>query len=277
MGHGYRKVRMGHTCYGRPKGCKPIAIREVRENPQQEIKSLTCFIPLKWPWGPLSLAPEPKLEKALGPTRRKSEASVGRQSGSVLSVSSTDGLFDYLVDGTPYVGCLYQSRMKVTPERHALPLSGNNNRNGYGKYLIEEEDGMNDQNVIVKFAEIQNAISEDQIPFPDLKLKPRPPSVFLSHNSMTLPSLAGKDKEQSPAFTSLPPPGLDILLGQENVVLILDDVEDVVSKNTFQTRKSTERHRERTDTHDGAIAAVTHQIQASPVTNASNSSLYTGS
>ena len=62
-----------------------------------------------------------------------------------------------------FVQFILVSRVKVTPERHAPPQSGNNNnKNGYGEYLIEEEDGINDQNVVVKCAEIQNAISEGQ-------------------------------------------------------------------------------------------------------------------
>ena len=61
-----------------------------------------------------------------------------------------------------FVQFILVSRVKVTPERHAPPQSGNNNKNGYGEYLIEEEDGINDQNVVVKCAEIQNAISEGE-------------------------------------------------------------------------------------------------------------------
>ena len=49
------------------------------------------------------------------------------------------------------------SRVKVTPERNP-PSAGN--KNGYSDYLIEEEEGLNDHNVVVKCAEIQNAISE---------------------------------------------------------------------------------------------------------------------
>ena len=53
------------------------------------------------------------------------------------------------------------SRVKVTPER-TPPSAGN--KNGYSDYLIEEEEGLNDHNVVVKCAEIQSAISEG-IPF----------------------------------------------------------------------------------------------------------------
>ncbi|TQD69275.1 hypothetical protein C1H46_045192 [Malus baccata] len=52
------------------------------------------------------------------------------------------------------------SLVKVTPERNAPPSGPNSNKNGYNDYLIEEEEGLNDQNVVVKCAEIQNAISE---------------------------------------------------------------------------------------------------------------------
>lgn len=48
------------------------------------------------------------------------------------------------------------SKVKLTPER---PAQGAN-KNGYSDYLIEEEEGLNDHNVVVKCAEIQNAISE---------------------------------------------------------------------------------------------------------------------
>ncbi|KAG5618723.1 hypothetical protein H5410_018547 [Solanum commersonii] len=51
------------------------------------------------------------------------------------------------------------SRVKVSSERGATSPS-NNNKNGYGDCLIEEEEGINDQNVVAKCAEIQNAISE---------------------------------------------------------------------------------------------------------------------
>lgn len=56
---------------------------------------------------------------------------------------------------------LIVSRVKVTPDRHAPPPSSNA-KNGYSDYLIEEEEGINDQNVVVKCAEIQNAISEGE-------------------------------------------------------------------------------------------------------------------
>lgn len=54
------------------------------------------------------------------------------------------------------------SRVKVSSERGATSPS-NNNKNGYGDYLIEEEEGINDQNVIAKCADIQNAISEGEM------------------------------------------------------------------------------------------------------------------
>lgn len=52
------------------------------------------------------------------------------------------------------------SRVKVTLERHAPPAGPNSNKNGFNDYLIEEEEGLHDQNVVAKCAEIQNAISE---------------------------------------------------------------------------------------------------------------------
>ncbi|CAL9010682.1 unnamed protein product [Prunus brigantina] len=57
------------------------------------------------------------------------------------------------------------SRVKVTPERHAPPAGPNSNKNGFNDYLIEEEEGLHDQNVVAKCAEIQNAISEGATSF----------------------------------------------------------------------------------------------------------------
>lgn len=53
----------------------------------------------------------------------------------------------------------FVSRVKLTPERGG-DAPAKNGKNGYGDYLIEEEEGINDQNVVAKCAEIQNAISE---------------------------------------------------------------------------------------------------------------------
>jgi hypothetical protein len=55
---------------------------------------------------------------------------------------------------------LLVSRVKLTPDRQA-PTSAN--KNGYGDYLIEEEEGINDHNVVLKCAEIQSAISEGEL------------------------------------------------------------------------------------------------------------------
>ena len=52
------------------------------------------------------------------------------------------------------------SRVKLSPA--AAAASGGGGKNGYGDYLIEEEEGLNDHNVVVKCAEIQNAISEGE-------------------------------------------------------------------------------------------------------------------
>ncbi|KAK6912251.1 Pyrophosphate-energised proton pump [Dillenia turbinata] len=51
------------------------------------------------------------------------------------------------------------SRVKLSSERNS-PSSTNNGKNGYSDYLIEEEEGINDQHVVVKCAEIQSAITE---------------------------------------------------------------------------------------------------------------------
>lgn len=55
---------------------------------------------------------------------------------------------------------LLVSKVKLSPERQGGPPQGG--KNGYGDYLIEEEEGLNDHNVVVKCAEIQSAISEGE-------------------------------------------------------------------------------------------------------------------
>ena len=50
------------------------------------------------------------------------------------------------------------SRVKLSP----AAASAGGGKNGYGDYLIEEEEGLNDHNVVVKCAEIQKAISEGE-------------------------------------------------------------------------------------------------------------------
>ncbi|KAG1327867.1 pyrophosphate-energized vacuolar membrane proton pump [Cocos nucifera] len=56
------------------------------------------------------------------------------------------------------------SRVKLSPERQGTPADSNN-KNDYSDYLIEEEEGLNDHNVVVKCAEIQSAISEGATSF----------------------------------------------------------------------------------------------------------------
>jgi hypothetical protein len=51
------------------------------------------------------------------------------------------------------------SKVRVTPERRA---DGGAVKSGPSDYLIEEEEGLNDHNVVVKCAEIQTAISEGE-------------------------------------------------------------------------------------------------------------------
>lgn len=56
------------------------------------------------------------------------------------------------------------SRVKVTTDGGASSSGGSNDgKNGYGDYLIEEEEGLNEQSVVAKCAEIQTAISEGKI------------------------------------------------------------------------------------------------------------------
>lgn len=55
------------------------------------------------------------------------------------------------------------SAVKLSPERQTP--AGGNKKNGFAAdFLIEEEEGLNDHNVVVKCAEIQNAISEGSSP-----------------------------------------------------------------------------------------------------------------
>nr|AAA61610.1 pyrophosphatase [Beta vulgaris] len=52
-------------------------------------------------------------------------------------------------------------RVKLSPDS----TRNNNNKNGFSDSLIEEEEGLNDQSVVAKCAEIQNAISEGATSF----------------------------------------------------------------------------------------------------------------
>jgi inorganic pyrophosphatase len=55
------------------------------------------------------------------------------------------------------------SKVKLTPEpRRADGSAGKSGGAGASEYLIEEEEGLNEHNVVVKCAEIQNAISEGE-------------------------------------------------------------------------------------------------------------------
>ncbi|KAJ6408119.1 hypothetical protein OIU84_011430 [Salix udensis] len=60
---------------------------------------------------------------------------------------------------------LLVSKVKLVPGSAALNSGGAAGKNGYGDYLIEEEEGLNDHNVVLKCAEIQNAISEGATSF----------------------------------------------------------------------------------------------------------------
>ncbi|XP_044958394.1 pyrophosphate-energized vacuolar membrane proton pump-like [Hordeum vulgare subsp. vulgare] len=55
------------------------------------------------------------------------------------------------------------SKVKVTPSAASAAVDA---KNGYGDYLIEEEEGLNDHNVVIKCAEIQTAISEGELTHP---------------------------------------------------------------------------------------------------------------
>ncbi|KAI8018638.1 hypothetical protein LOK49_LG04G02489 [Camellia lanceoleosa] len=54
---------------------------------------------------------------------------------------------------------LLVSQVKLSADRNAS--STTKNKNCYTDYLIEEEEGANEHNVVAKCAEIHNAISED--------------------------------------------------------------------------------------------------------------------
>ena len=55
------------------------------------------------------------------------------------------------------------SKVKISPEpRRADGSSAGKSGAGASEYLIEEEEGLNEHNVVVKCAEIQNAISEGE-------------------------------------------------------------------------------------------------------------------
>ncbi|KAH0659189.1 hypothetical protein KY289_027937 [Solanum tuberosum] len=56
------------------------------------------------------------------------------------------------------------SLVKLSPDQGGCSPRNNKN-NGFNESLIEEEEGINDQNVVVKCAEIQNAISEGATSF----------------------------------------------------------------------------------------------------------------
>lgn len=59
----------------------------------------------------------------------------------------------------------YVSQVKLSSARDSANNNSSSAKNGYSDYLIEEEEGVNDHNVVIKCAEIQNAISEGIISF----------------------------------------------------------------------------------------------------------------
>ena len=63
---------------------------------------------------------------------------------------------------------LLVSKVKLTPGSAASNNSGGAGKNGHGDYLIEEEEGLNDLNIVLKCAEIQNAISEGIINYSNI-------------------------------------------------------------------------------------------------------------
>jgi inorganic pyrophosphatase len=65
------------------------------------------------------------------------------------------------------------SKVKLSPEPRRGDGSSGKAGAGASEYLIEEEEGLNEHNVVVKCAEIQNAISEGEAE------RPWPCSFFL--------------------------------------------------------------------------------------------------
>jgi hypothetical protein len=55
---------------------------------------------------------------------------------------------------------LIVSRVKVSPGNDSDSANSGAGKNGYADYLLDEEEGLNDPSVVLKCAEIQNAISE---------------------------------------------------------------------------------------------------------------------
>jgi len=64
------------------------------------------------------------------------------------------------------------SKVKLSPDPRRGDGSSPKSGTGPSEYLIEEEEGLNEHNVVVKCAEIQNAISEGEAE------RPRPCSCF---------------------------------------------------------------------------------------------------
>ncbi|KAM0974365.1 hypothetical protein ACFX2C_017555 [Malus domestica] len=60
---------------------------------------------------------------------------------------------------------MYVSQVKLSPGGGRDSNSGGADKNGYNDYLIEEEEGGNDHNVVLRCAEIQTAISEGATSF----------------------------------------------------------------------------------------------------------------
>ncbi|KAI3979653.1 hypothetical protein MKX01_013748 [Papaver californicum] len=86
------------------------------------------------------------------------------------SIMLSEMLTQILIPACAVVGIIFSlfqwyvvSQVKVAPD--STRQSNNSNKNGFNDSLIEEEEGINDHNTVLKCAEIQNAISEGATSF----------------------------------------------------------------------------------------------------------------
>ena len=77
------------------------------------------------------------------------------------AVILSDLLTNVLIPVSALVGIVFALAQWFIVARVKLVAGGSSSgKNGYSEYLIEEEEGLNEHNIVEKCAEIQNAISE---------------------------------------------------------------------------------------------------------------------